>query len=736
MSRVRAEFSYCCFPKNPVKMDEYRICRFRVVETGEEVEKGEGISAKGYYLPFKQEQRGKIYILEGKIGKTEHGKCIEITLCQEEVKKDKEGIIAYLSSGAIQGIGKALAERIYNEFGDETLTILDKNPNRITEVSGIGVAKMQKIQEALLMQSGTIREIITLLVPRGISTKKCWDIFKKYGEQSIRILRESPFTLCEMYGIGFRKADQIAAAAGLNPHDPARIEEAMMYVMEEMENGGSLFKESGSLCITRTELVEKTKELLNNEEVEISTREISTAGSVLMGKRRLIKKDEYFYRDKAFNAEVSVASEIKHLNTGSATIGVNLDSLVKDTEKELGIELGEDQESAVKCSLKSNISIITGGPGTGKTTIIKTVLSTYRKLHKESNVCLLAPTGRAARRLAESTGEPASTIHRALGLGLREDCDMDAVIEAGLVVVDETSMVDIYLAEKLLMACRYVNQIIFVGDVDQLPSVGAGAFLLDMIASGKVPTTRLTHIYRQESMSPIAVNAARIRVGKSTLTYQKGSFELYETEDDQEAADIIFKLYLDEVKRVGQDNVIMLCPMRKNGRTSVNSMNTILQATLNPLQEGQTEIKMRRDGIEVHFRVGDPVMTLKNTSDYSNGDTGRILKVVPESQENTDATIEVLLDSGAKVVFTADTIENLALSYATTIHKSQGSEYKVVITTLLKSNYVMAKRNLVYTSISRARDKLIYVGSPKMLSIAIHTETVNTRRSFLAQRIS
>mgnify|MGYP001209450972 CR=1 FL=1 len=735
MSKVRAEFSYCCFPKKPANADEFRICRFRVVEAGEEVEKGEGISAKGYYLPSKQEQRGKIFLMEGTITKSEWGKTIDITLCQEEVKKDKAGIIGYLSSGAIQGIGKALAERIYDTFGDNTLDILDKRPDRITEVSGIGVAKMQKIQEALVMQSGTIREIITLLVPRGISTKTCWAIFKKYGEQSIGVLRERPFTLCEMYGIGFRKADQIAAAAGLNPHDPTRVEEAMIYVLEEMENGGSLFKESGSLCITRSELVEKTQELLNNEEVEISTREISNAGSVLMAKGRLIKKDEYFYRDKAYAAEVAVANEISHLNSGTVVINADLNSLVKETEAELGIELGEDQEKAVKDSLKSFVSIITGGPGTGKTTIIKTILSVYRKLNNKSNVCLLAPTGRAARRLAESTGEPASTIHKELGLGLRVDCDMETTIEAGLVVVDETSMVDIYLAEKLLNACRYVNQIIFVGDVDQLPSVGAGAFLLDMIASRKVQTSRLTHIYRQESMSAIAVNAARIRVGKSTLTYQKDSFEAYETEDDQEAADIIYKLYLKEVSRVGQDNVIMLCPMRKNGRTSVNNMNTILQATLNPLREGQSEISIRRDGIDVHFRIGDPVMTLKNTQAYSNGDTGRIVGTTPE-QENVDAKVEVLLDSGVRELFSLDTIDNLALSYATTIHKSQGSEYKVVITTLLKSNYVMAKRNLIYTSITRARDKLIYVGSPKMLQIAIHTETVNTRKTFLAQRIA
>lgn len=732
---LHATFEKCVYPKAPTSdSSEYRICRFCATEAADGIAEGEFFSVKGHGLP-RVKNMSSTFVLEGKITSDKWGKTMNVETCKEEVKRTKEGIIGYLCSGTITGIGPVLARRIYDTFGLDAMEILDRTPNRIREVPGIGEKKAKKIEEALVLQSSEVREIMQLLIPHGVSVSMCWKIWKKYGKESKTILREKPYILCENYGIGFYKADQIAMAAGLNPHAQERVCEGIIHVLKEAENGGSLFREGGSLCISKETLIEKATELLSMDGCQIDKREIALAGTLLMQFGRMVKENGMYYRSVTHSAETFTADRLKRQGKKPSRRMDLVEKAVADAEAERKIRLGKEQREAVKRSLASPISIITGGPGTGKTTIVSVLLLALEKLISDPRIILMAPTGRAARRLTESTGRQANTIHRELGLyqiSEEDHANVSNNLEADMVVVDETSMVDIFLAEKLLLACDSVSQLVFVGDIDQLPSVGPGSFLREMISSNQIPTTRLQTIYRQESMSSIAINAARIRVGKTTLE-EAESFQIIEVDNEEESVNRIISVYADEVKRVGQQDVVLLCPLRKSGLSCVNAMNQRLQELMNPLRENENEVVIRRDKIDMHFRVADPVMMTRNTSEYANGDTGKITRI--EKDEDGDYQIEILLDVGGDCVIDKESIENLSLSYATTVHKSQGSEYKVVITTLQMSHYVMLRRNLIYTCITRARDKIIYIGSRKALKMAIFQESLTNRISNLSLKI-
>jgi len=731
---VIGTFERCAFPKKAPAESDFRICKFAAKQGAGQIKAGEVFSAKGYGLPCVTGQIGKSFFLNGNVSRNEYGWQMEVERCDEIITKTREGIISYLSSGLIKGIGPKLAERIVDRFGDSTLDILDKFPQRISEVPGIAEAKLEKIKSSLALNSGATRELITFLSPHGITVNKCMRIFKKYGEESIQIVRQHPFKLCQMSGIGFIQADKIATAAGIDGKSPERIAEAMMYVLEQAENF------SGHLCLPKADLEKNTTTLLDTESYQFSHAQIARAGSLLMQAGRVIKEGDFFYRNAACRAEDSIAKNIHHMLCMRRRMEIeNIDEKMQASEIALGFILGEEQRTAVRTSILAPFSVITGGPGTGKTTIINVLLKTYLTEYPENTIMLMAPTGRASRRMTETTGKQGSTIHRALGImASDEDTAQDVVetmLDADLVIVDETSMIDVYLAEKLFDSCKLVKQLVFVGDVDQLPSVGPGAILQEIIASNKVPVTRLTQIFRQADMSAIAINAARIRIGTTKLI-ENQDFQICEEAGEEAAAKRMQEIYVQQVLENGQENVVLLCPFRKRGATSVNNMNQVLQSLLNPAKPGaETFVKGSKGKQEMEYRVGDPVMTTKNspTLEYSNGDVGRIVGI--QGDEDGDKIIDILFDTGTKLSFTPDKMEVVELAYASTVHKSQGSEYKVVITTLLKSHYIMLKRNMIYTAITRAKLRCIFVGDRKALAIAIHTESANQRIGFLGQKI-
>jgi len=731
---VIGTFERCAFPKKAPAESDFRICKFAAKQGAGQIKAGDVFSAKGYGLPCVTGQIGKPFSLNGNVSKNEYGWQMEVERCDEIISKTREGIISYLSSGLIKGIGPKLAERIVDRFGESTLDVLDKSPERIAEVPGIAAAKLEKIKTSLAMNAGATRELITFLSPHGITVNKCMKIFKKYGEDSILIVRQHPFQLCQMSGIGFVQADKVATAAGLDERSPERIAEAMMYVLEQAENG------SGHLCLSKADLEKNTTILLDTDLIQFSHAQIARAGSMLMQADRVIKEGDFFYRKAAYRAEDSIAKNIHHMLCMRRAMQIEkIDEKMQAAESALGFILGEEQRKAVRTSIQAPFSVITGGPGTGKTTIINVLLKTYLTEYPGNTILLMAPTGRASRRMTETTGRPGSTIHRALGImAIDDDTAQDAVetmLEADLVIVDETSMIDVYLAEKLFDSCKQVKQLIFVGDVDQLPSVGPGAILQEIITSQKVPVTRLTQIYRQAGMSAIAINAARIRIGTTKLI-ENQDFQICEESNEEAAAKLLQEIYIQKVLEHGQDNVVLLCPFKKRGATSVNNMNHILQSLLNPAKPGEESFVRGSHGKEeMVYRIGDPVMTTKNspTLEYSNGDVGHIVGI--RADEDGDKTIDIMFDTGLKLSFTPDKMEVVELAYAFTVHKSQGSEYKVVITTLLKSHYIFLKRNMIYTSISRAKQICIFVGDRKSLSIAIRTESANQRNGFLGKKI-
>ena len=673
--------------------------------------------AVGYCLPTSDKVR---YNMTGKWSKSQkHGIQFEVERYEEIITPTREGIIAYLASGQIRGIGKKTAERIYDTFGQETLQILDQEPKKLLTVRGISEKKLRKIVDSYLANRGA-RDVIAFLAPHGVSPSRAVRLYREYGEETMDIVRNHPYRLCELAGIAFRTADKLAMSMGIDPLSPERIDQALLYTLTDAET-------KGHLCLEKHAFLKECLKLLDTAGM---TQDMAASRAVrLIQEERLVTYGDSVFKAKTAGIEESLAYEIVRKMRGSVEEYPDLDDSISGEERVLRFRLAPEQREAVKMGLTSKLCVITGGPGTGKTSVQRALLDLYKKRFPAARIVCCAPTGKAARRMEQSTGVPSATVHRVLGLIANEDGQYGdpETLDADLVLVDEVSMLDVYLAEKLFRSIPATARLILVGDSDQLPSVGPGAVLKEIIASGRVPVVRLDQVFRQKNGSRIAANAKLIRHGNLSLEYGP-DFEFYDSTDMSVSAEIIESLYLQETARCGIDNVVLLSPYRQKTETGANALNQRLQGKVNPPADG----KMDAVHGQRRFRTGDKVMQIKNCEDINNGDVGYITSI---TGTQTESVVRIDFGDGRLVDYENADLDMLDLGYACTVHKSQGSEYKSVIINLQCAHSVMLVRPLIYTAITRAKEKVLIVGERRALCTAIRRIDTEQRGTKLAQRI-
>ena len=673
--------------------------------------------AVGYCLPTSDKVR---YNMTGKWSKSQkHGIQFEVERYEEVITPTREGIIAYLASGQIRGIGKKTAERIYDTFGQETLQVLDQEPKKLLTVRGISEKKLRKIVDSYLANRGA-RDVIAFLAPHGVSPSRAVRLYREYGEETMDIVHNHPYRLCELAGIAFRTADKLAMSMGIDPLSPERIDQALLYTLTDAET-------KGHLCLEKHAFLKECLKLLDTAGM---TQDMAASRAVrLIQEDRLVTYGDSVFKAKTAGIEESLAYEIVRKMRGSVEEYPDLDDSISGEERVLRFRLAPEQREAVKMGLTSKLCVITGGPGTGKTSVQRALLDLYKKRFPAARIVCCAPTGKAARRMEQSTGVPSATVHRVLGLIANEDGQYGdpETLDADLVLVDEVSMLDVYLAEKLFRSIPATARLILVGDSDQLPSVGPGAVLKEIIASGRVPVVRLDQVFRQKNGSRIAANAKLIRHGNLSLEYGP-DFEFYDSTDMSVSAEIIESLYLQETARCGIDNVVLLSPYRQKTETGANALNQRLQGKVNPPADG----KMDAVHGQRRFRTGDKVMQIKNCEDINNGDVGYITSI---TGTQTESVIRIDFGDGRLVDYENADLDMLDLGYACTVHKSQGSEYKSVIINLQCAHSVMLVRPLIYTAITRAKEKVLIVGERRALCTAIRRIDTEQRGTKLAQRI-
>lgn len=667
-----------------------------------------------------------------------YGEQFEIVRYVEEMPATVEGIKRYLGSGLIKGIGPVMAKRIAEKFGAYTLDVIEKEIHRLSEVEGIGAKRVRLIAKAWEAQK-QIKEIMLFLQSHQVSTNLAVKIYKAYGDKAIAIVKETPYRLArDIFGIGFLTADKIAREIGLEADAPQRVAAGIEYTLNQLADQGHVYaprehlvEAAVKILEVRPEQVEAQLEALRQEE-RIKVEVIETAGTNL-------PVTEAIYLNPFYYAEVGVAKRVAELLTTEqrrlaefATVKWAKAFEWLATTPGSRLELAEQQRRAVQMALTHKISILTGGPGTGKTTTTRAILHLLRG--KGKTALLAAPTGRAAKRLAESTGQEAKTIHRLLEVspseGFKFQRNQENPLEADLIIVDECSMIDLVLMNNLLKAVHPASHLLLVGDADQLPSVGAGNVLRDLIASRVVPVTRLDVIFRQAADSTIITNAHRINQGDMPhFPKDRRDFYFFGQEDPAEAAELLVDIVarrIPEKFNIPVEAIQVLSPMHR-GVVGARMLNEKLQARLNPLRYDRPEY---RGGSRV-FRIGDRVLQLRNNydKDVFNGDVGQIERIDLEEGE-----IWVNFE-GRAVGYELSDLDELTLAYAMSVHKSQGSEYRVVVLPLLTQHYMMLQRNLLYTAITRAKQMVVIVGTRKAIAMAVKNDKIAARWSALPIRL-
>ncbi|KJS52660.1 helicase [Streptomyces rubellomurinus subsp. indigoferus] len=649
-----------------------------------------------------------------------------------------QGIQRYLGSGLIKGIGPRFAERIVERFGVDTLEVIENEPGRLIEVPGLGPKRTKKIAAAWEEQKA-IKEVMVFLQGVGVSTSLAVRIYKQYGDASIGVVRNEPYKLAsDVWGIGFLTADRIAQAVGI-PHDsPERVKAGLQYALSQSSDQGHCYLPEERLIADGVKLLQVDVGLVIDCLAELVAAEGVVRESVPGEGGEPITA---VYLVPFHRAEISLANQLLRLLRsdtdrmpwfGNVDWPVALEWLAKRT----GAQLAPEQEQSVRLALTEKVAVLTGGPGCGKSFTVKSIVTLA--LAKRAKVVLAAPTGRAAKRLAELTGAEASTVHRLLELKPGGDAayDRDRPLDADLVVVDEASMLDLILANKLVKAVPPGAHLLFVGDVDQLPSVGAGEVLRDLLAEGgPIPSVRLTRIFRQAQQSGVVTNAHRINEGKPPLTDGLADFFLFAEDDAERAAGLTVDVVARRIpQKFGFDprrDVQVLAPMHR-GPAGAGNLNTLLQAAVTPAREGLAE---RRFGGRT-FRVGDKVTQVRNNYDKGrngvfNGTVGVVTALSADDQRLT-----VLTDEDEEVGYDFDELDELAHAYAVTIHRSQGSEYPVVVIPVTMSAWTMLQRNLLYTAVTRARKLVVLVGSRKAIAQAVRAVSAGRRHAALDHRLA
>ena len=675
------------------------------------------VKAVGYCLPIAEKVR---YRLNGRWAKhPRHGLQFEVEGYEEVISHTKEGIIGYLASGQIKGVGRRIAEQIYDTFGQETLDVLDREPEKLMTVRGISKKRLEKIRDSYVATRGA-RDVIAFLSPHGVTANRAIKIYREYGKDTMDIIRNHPYRLVEMAGIAFKTADKLAMSLGLPAVSPERVDEALMYAIAEAEV-------EGHLCLEKHDFLRRCLRLLETPEI---TEEMAAGRAFhLVQENRLVCYDGYVYRSSTATVENNIAFHITQQMKIDVEPYEHLDLAIMSEERKLKIRLAPEQRDAIKMALTSKFCVITGGPGTGKTAVQKAILDLYQEKYPDAQIVCCAPTGQAAQRMKESSGLPASTIHKALCIKANPDGSLTEgiMINADLILVDEVSMMDAFLAERLFAAVPPHARLVLVGDADQLPSVGPGAVLKDIINSGVVPVVRLDHVFRQSAGSRIATNARLIKHGNLSMEYGP-DFMFFDSKDLAVSADIIENLYMQEVQKFGVDGVAFLTPFRHKTETSVDAMNARLQALINPPAPGKPEAVFG----QLRFRLGDKVMQIKNYEQVNNGDVGYITSITGPEHE---ATVMIDFGDGRIMEYENEQLKMLDLGYASTVHKSQGAQYKSVIMNLQCAHAIMLIRAIVYTAITRARLRIAIVGERKALCRAIRNTKADQRGTRLAQRI-
>ena len=678
-----------------------------------------GFSAIGFGLPLTDEIELE---MEGRWESGEHGTQYQVENFMEVVPRTKEGILGYLSSGAIKGIGPKMADTIFRKFGLQTLEIMENNPQELLKIRGISEKKLAAIVESY-GKNQVFRELMTFLAPFKVTPKKVNMILKKFGNESVDIIRHRPYMLSAVKGFGFLTVDAIGRQCCCALNDPMRISGCIGHIMNQAMKEGHLFKQ-------RQEVIREALEMLNRDlqVMAVSEQDVSQVLYRLVLQKSIVVEEERIYSIRQYEEETQTASMIARRLLEKPVL-LSIEPELEKAQKTLGITLSETQKQAVRMVFAHPISIITGGPGTGKTTVLKVILYIHQALCR-SEVQLMAPTG-AARRMVESTGcENASTMHLALGL-LGDDTDFEPDFEylsAGFLNVDEVSMVDMHLAYEFFRRVSRHARVLLVGDKNQLPSVGAGDVFRQLIACGLIPVTVLDLVYRQGALSSIPYNAKLMQENKTNLSFGE-DFQFIACKGADEAAEIVRRIYLDEIAKNGMDQVQILTPYRKRSAAGVDELNKSLEDFVNPPIAGKKELHI---GSQV-FRVGDKILQNKITEMASNGDLGRILDCITDEDGNARAVIG--FPDGRQVQYEADQMEMIEHANATTIHKAQGSECPVVIIPWVKAFYMMLKRNILYTGVTRAKSKVYLVGEWAAVCQAIHTDDSGTRNTILSERI-
>lgn len=688
-------------------------------------------TAVGYDLP---QSTALSMDLEGSWVDGKYGLQLQVERWVEVIPPTIEGIRAYLASGLLKGIGPKTADAIVQRFGTQSLRVIESHPEQLLEIRGITEEKLVEIKEGYA-ESKVLRDLMTILAPFKITPTTAMKIYQHFGPGGVALIRESPYRLCQMPTFGFKKVDAIVQKSGGNLYDPMRVQGALFYTLEQSRN------EKGHLFLEADKLIQSSL-LLLNESIPYPTQwikptQVQKELEMMVQSDVVVANQGKIYLPNVFKQESETAVQAVRMAVRPAQ-PMNVTSALERTKGKLGIVLSERQVEGVSKALRSNFSIITGGPGTGKSTVLRAVIEAYRPLYPNGKIALAAPTGKASRRMAETTGiTDAVTLHSLLKLH-GDDCGWQpsSPLDADLLIVDECSMVDMWLAHQLFSRLRQDTKLLMVGDADQLESVGAGSVFRELIASELVPVTVLDQIFRQAEGSLIAYNAKLINEAKGELYYGE-DFSFHKADTQEDAAEVIRRLYRQNVERAGIDQVQILSPFRDTGDVSANRLNALIQAEINPASPDKPEISC---GGKI-LRMNDRVMQTKNNYDAAqndrngnligtgvfNGDVGTIKAI-----ESDSLTVDY---DGRLVTYPIESVKELDLAYASTIHKAQGSEYDTVIIPLFAAHKVLLTRNLLYTAITRAKRRVALVGQKKALFMAIAKSSVGKRNTILSERM-